>query len=182
MGNWFELQLSCSFFYIAGGNPVCDLSIWSLLPIHLSPHIQTLWFQLNGSLLGPNVSKHTVISHQHQSKLLWFSSCLEKEEVLYFPSAICSCLLSAAADIPSLQVPFSWFPLQSENFSQAVLFAILKECILQAQASLFCSSKCNWNKIIWPQSFEKCGRAITEQTNKFIMFCDICISFSYLNT
>lgn len=80
-----------------------------------------------------------VISHQHQSKLLWSSFSLEKEVVLHFPSAICSSLLSAAADIPSLQFPFSCFPLQSENFSLTVLFAILEESILQTQTSLLCS-------------------------------------------
>lgn len=136
-------------------NRSCPVSFFTSLGVTLSvlcpyelfcpytslPTFKQLWFQSNGSLLGPSVSKHTVISHQHQSKLLWFSFSSEKDVLLYFPTATCSSLLSAAADIIlSLQLPFSCFPLQSENFGQAVLFSFLKECISQAQLSLLCSS------------------------------------------
>lgn len=136
--NWVTgSNCSCSVPFLHYWGQPCLCFVHMNSSAHtLSPHTETLGFQLNGSLLGPSVSKHTVISHQHQSKLFWFSFSLEKEVILYFPAAICS----SAADTPSLQLTFSCFPLQSANFSQVLLFAFLKECILQAQASQFCSS------------------------------------------
>lgn len=117
MGNWFEPQLSISFLHHWRQPCLCFVGYDlfrppPLLTYTLPLSFRSSWFQLNSSLLGPNISKHTVISHQHQSKLLWFSLSLEKEAFLYFPIGTRSSLLSAAADIvPSFQLPFlSLFP------------------------------------------------------------------------
>lgn len=147
----------------------------------LSSHADTA-IPVEWQPIRSNVSKHTVISHQHHSKLPWFNFSLEKEVFLYFPTAICSSLLSAAADIIlSLQLPFSCLPLQSENFSQAVLFAILEERILQAQDSLLCSSD-----VIGIRWFDhralKNLEGLLQNKQRFIIFCAIYISLSYQNT
>lgn len=112
MGNRFEPQLSVSFLHHWGQPCLCFVAFDLFCPSPLLTYtsllpVRPLRFQSNSSLLGPSFSKHTVISHQHQSKLLWFSFSLEKEVFLYFPAGTRSSLLGAAADItPSLQLPF----------------------------------------------------------------------------
>lgn len=153
----------------------------SLLPVHLSPPMQTLWFHSSGSLLGPSVSKHTVISHQHQSKLLHFS--LEKEVFLYFPHCNLFILAKCCCRYHSLlTTSFFLFTPSIWEFQSGSFICYFRGMYFASTGLTVMLFWCNWNKMIWPQSFEKFERAITEQTNKFIIFCAIYISLSDQNT
>lgn len=140
----------------------------------LSSHADTA-IPVEWQPIRSNVSKHTVISHQHHSKLLWFHFSLEKEVFLYFPTAICSSLLSAAADI--LTTSFFLFTPSIWEFQSGSFICYFRGMYFASTGLTVMLFWCNWNKMIWPQSFEKFGRAVTEQTKIYHILSDLHLTF-----